>query len=73
MTKNNAPSKPGKPNEGTKRAYTRKQRMEDHPEVVGWCDAFASRTEAEAGFRPTAEQCHAAFLAAALRALGEEQ
>ena len=70
--KNNAqaPNKPiAKPTQGRGRA--RKVRIEDHPDVQAWCNAFINQTENEHGFSPTQDQAIQAFLVAALKGIGK--
>jgi len=71
MTKDKTPpSKPAPPADKPKRAHRRKTRIEDHPEVQAWAEAFVQRTESEQGYTPTRDQALQAWLVAALKLLG---
>jgi hypothetical protein len=68
--KKTAPKKPATPTPKAPRARRRKARIEEHPDVVAWCDGFVKRTEDEHGFTPSPDQAIQAFLVAALKAIG---
>jgi len=57
--------------ETTTKRRRRKVRIEDTPEVQAWVKTFIASTEDAQGYIPTQDQAIQAFLAAALRALGD--
>lgn len=56
-------------NTANPRGRRRKARLENHPDVVKWCESFVKMTEDTHGFTPSQEQAIQAFLVAALKAL----